>query len=89
MKHAYIYIYIYIYNLYLADYLMILNITDKKLMLIYFIEFFFLAKNSMWHKVTRGDTTLRKYLFWVKPLTEFNMTKNGMYSNPYRCGSVY
>ena len=34
-------------------------------------------------------STLRRYLFRVKPLTEFNMIKNYVYSIPYSCGRIY
>ena len=37
---------------------------------------------------TRGST-LRRYLFRVKPPTEFNMTKNCVYSIPCSCGKIY
>ena len=32
---------------------------------------------------------LRGYVFRVKPPTEFNMTKNCVYSIPYSCGKIY
>ena len=34
-------------------------------------------------------TTLRRYLFRVKPPTEFNMTKNCVYSILCSCGKIY
>ena len=37
----------------------------------------------------RSDTTLRKHLLRVKPPTEYNMTKNCIYSIPCSCGKVY
>ena len=37
---------------------------------------------------TRGST-LGRYLFRVKPPTEFNMTKNCVYSIPCSCGKIY
>ena len=37
---------------------------------------------------TSGSTLLR-YLFRVKPPTEFNMTKNCVYSIPCSCGKIY
>ena len=37
---------------------------------------------------TRGSTFWR-YLFWVKPPMEFNMTKNCVYSVPCSCGKIY
>ena len=36
-----------------------------------------------------SGSTLRRYLFRVKPSTEFNMTKNRVYSIPYSCGKIY
>ena len=36
-----------------------------------------------------SDSTLWRYLLRVKPPTEFNMTKNCMYSMPCTCGKVY
>ena len=36
--------------------------------------------------VFTSGSTLRKYLFRVKPPTEFNMTKNCVYSIPCSCG---
>ena len=36
-----------------------------------------------------SGSTLRRYLFWVKPPTEFNMTKNCVYSIPCSCGKKY
>ena len=36
-----------------------------------------------------SDSTLRRYLFWVKPPTEFNLTKNYVYSIPCSCGKIY
>ena len=33
--------------------------------------------------------TLRRYLFHMKTPTEFNMTKNCVYSIPFNCGKVY
>ena len=31
----------------------------------------------------------QRYLFWVKPPTEFNMIKNCIYSLPCSCGKIY
>ena len=39
--------------------------------------------------VFTSDSTLRGYLFRIKPLTEFNMIKNGVYSIPCSCGKIY
>ena len=39
--------------------------------------------------VFTSDSTLRRYFFWVKPPTEFNMTKNCVYSIPCSCGKIY
>ena len=39
--------------------------------------------------VFTSGSTLRMYLFWVKPPTEFNMTKNCVYSIPCSCGKIY
>ena len=39
--------------------------------------------------VFTSGSTLRRYLFRVKPPTEFNMTKNCVYSIPSRCGKIY
>ena len=39
--------------------------------------------------VFTSDSTLRRYLFRVKPITEFNMTKNCVYSIPCSCGKIY
>ena len=39
--------------------------------------------------VFTSGSTLRRYLFWVKPPTEFNMTKNYVYSIPCSCGKIY
>ena len=36
-----------------------------------------------------SGSTLRSYLFRVKPPTEFNMIKNCVYSIPCSCGKVY
>ena len=36
-----------------------------------------------------SGSTLRRYLFRVKPPTEFNMTKNCVYSIPCSCGKIY
>ena len=36
-----------------------------------------------------SGSTLRGYLFRVKPPTEFNMTKNCVYSIPCSCGKIY
>ena len=36
-----------------------------------------------------SDSTLRRYLFWVKPPMEFNMTKNCVYSIPCSYGKIY
>ena len=34
-------------------------------------------------------STLRKYLFRIKPPTEFNMIKNCVYTIPCSCGKIY
>ena len=39
--------------------------------------------------VFTSGSFLRRYLFQVKPPTEFNMTKNCVYSIPCRCGKIY
>ena len=39
--------------------------------------------------VFTSGSTLRRYLFRVKPPTEFNMTKNCVYSIPCSCGKIY
>ena len=39
--------------------------------------------------VFTSGSTLRSYLFRVKPLREFNMTKNCVYSIPSSCGKIY
>ena len=39
--------------------------------------------------VFTSGSTLRRYLFWVKAPTEFNMTKNCVYSIPCSCGRIY
>ena len=39
--------------------------------------------------VLTSDPTLRRYLFRVKPPTEFNMTKNCVYSILCSCGKIY
>ena len=39
--------------------------------------------------VFTSGSTLRRYLFHVKPPTEFNMTKNCVYSIPCSCGKIY
>ena len=39
--------------------------------------------------VFTSGSTLRRYLFQVKPPTEFNMTKNCVYSIPCSCGKIY
>ena len=36
-----------------------------------------------------SSSTLQRYLFCIKPLTEFNITKNCVYSFPCSCGKVY
>ena len=36
-----------------------------------------------------SGSTLQGYLFWVKPPTEFNMTKNCVYSISCSCGKIY
>ena len=36
-----------------------------------------------------SGSTLRRYLFQVKPLTEFNMIKNCVYTIPCSCGKIY
>ena len=40
-------------------------------------------------RVFTSGSTLRRYLFWVKLPTEFNMTKNCVYSIPCSCGKIY
>ena len=39
--------------------------------------------------VVTSGSTLRRYLFQVKPLTEFNMIKNCVYSIPCSYGKIY
>ena len=39
--------------------------------------------------VFTSGSTLWRYLFRVKPLTEFNMIKNCVYSIPCSCGKIY
>ena len=39
--------------------------------------------------VFSSGSTLRRYLFRVKPPMEFNMTKNCVYSIPCSCGKIY
>ena len=39
--------------------------------------------------VFTSGSTLRRYLFRVKPPTEFNMTKNCVYSISCSCGKIY
>ena len=39
--------------------------------------------------VFTSGSTLKRYLFQVKPPTEFNMTKNCVYSIPCSCGKIY
>ena len=39
--------------------------------------------------VFTSGSTFRRYLFRVKPPTEFNMTKNCVYSIPCSCGKIY
>ena len=39
--------------------------------------------------VFTSGSTLKKYLFWVKPPTEFNMIKNCVYSIPCSYGKIY
>ena len=39
--------------------------------------------------VLTSGSTLRRYLFRVKPTTEFNMIKNCVYSIPCSCGKIY
>ena len=39
--------------------------------------------------VFTSGSTLRRYLFRVKPPTEFNMIKNCVYSIPCSCGEIY
>ena len=39
--------------------------------------------------VFTSSSTLRRYLFRPKPPTEFNMTKNCVYSIPCSCGKIY
>ena len=39
--------------------------------------------------VFTSGSTLRRYLFRVKPPTDFNMTKNCVYSIPCSCGKIY
>ena len=36
-----------------------------------------------------SGSTLQRYLFWVKPPTEFNMIKNCVYSIPCSCDKIY
>ena len=39
--------------------------------------------------ISTGGLTHRRYLFRIKPPTEFNLTKNCVYSIPYSCGKAY
>ena len=39
--------------------------------------------------VFTSGSILWRYLFWVKPPTEFNMTKNCVYCIPCSCGKIY
>ena len=39
--------------------------------------------------VFTSGSTLRRYIFRVKPPTEFNMTKNCVYSIPCSCGKIF
>ena len=39
--------------------------------------------------VFTSGSTLRRYLFRVKPTTEFNMTKNCVYSIPCNCDKIF
>ena len=39
--------------------------------------------------VFTSGSTLQRYLFQVKPPTEFNMIKNCFYSIPCSCGKIY
>ena len=39
--------------------------------------------------VFTSGSTLWRYLFWVKPPTEFNMNKNCVYPIPCSCGKIY
>ena len=39
--------------------------------------------------VFKSDSTLRRYLFRLKPPTDFNMTKNSVYSISCSCGKIY
>ena len=39
--------------------------------------------------VFTSGSTLRRYLFRIKPPTEFNMIKNYVYSIPCSCGKIY
>ena len=39
--------------------------------------------------VSTSGSTLRRYLFRVKPPTDFNMTKNCVFSIPCSCGKIY
>ena len=43
---------------------------------------------DIWTVFTSGST-LRRYLFRVKPPTEFNMIKNCVYFIPCCCGKIY
>ena len=36
-----------------------------------------------------SGSTLWRYLFWVKPPTEFNVIKNSVYFIPCNCGKIY
>ena len=51
------------------------------LCMIFFFFFFFFFSTS--------GSTLCRYLFWVKPLMEFNMIKNCVYSILCSCGKIY
>ena len=39
--------------------------------------------------VCTSGSTFQRYLLRVKPLTEFNMIKNRIYSISYSCGKIY
>ena len=52
-----------------------------------FLFCIFLCKSI--RTVFTSGSTLRRYLFRVKPPTEFNMTKNCVYSIPCSCGKMY
>ena len=41
------------------------------------------------YDIRTSGSTFRRYLFWIKPPTEFNMIKNCVYSIPCSCEKIY